>query len=390
MASHNKLTDCIPSLTSNYTAPPFEIGQKMSCLWRGDVYPITSCGIIGWPRACRDGENKSCLVVTDELVRALKSERSSVFAYWFGVTEAHFSELRRSMGIKREPPKGRKLGSQVKIQCELIGGPYEIPVVSIGEQVDCLRWGTANISGFLGPIRWPGTDRGKRNHSLLVTDELLRALKTESNQAFAYWFGVSTTWTARLRREFAVAGWTDGSKQQNSKKYRCGRKRAFLSAESISRMGIEPDSVIARSLGVSQTLIQIRRKQLGIPPAPRPRKPVEYRRFSDPYDCRRLPQFKPVREEFLRGKTCAACGTHKALTVHHIKPVYQFPELELDPDNLICLCEFPARNCHYRIGHSLDWHCYNPNVVEDAARSLEQIRSRVEMPQQQQILIESP
>jgi thymidylate synthase (FAD) len=35
---------------------------------------------------------------------------------------------------------------------------------------------------------------------------------------------------------------------------------------------------------------------------------------------------------------CEKCGTTKALTIHHIKPVCDYPELKAEPANLMTLC----------------------------------------------------
>lgn len=78
----------------------------------------------------------------------------------------------------------------------------------------------------------------------------------------------------------------------------------------------------------------------------------------------------------LKNPTCAACGTRKRLQVHHKKPFHLHPELELDPDNLIVLCDAPYHHCHFIVGHSMDWTSFNPAVAEDAARQLERIRTR--------------
>jgi 5-methylcytosine-specific restriction protein A len=67
--------------------------------------------------------------------------------------------------------------------------------------------------------------------------------------------------------------------------------------------------------------------------------------------------------------TCAACGSKKRLNIHHCKPFHMFPELELDPNNLITLC-MDTKECHYQIGHLSHWHGYNPNVRQDAAEIL--------------------
>jgi len=43
------------------------------------------------------------------------------------------------------------------------------------------------------------------------------------------------------------------------------------------------------------------------------------------------------------------------------------PELELELDNLITLCETKGKKCHLNIGHLGNWKQENPNVINDAA-----------------------
>ena len=60
-----------------------------------------------------------------------------------------------------------------------------------------------------------------------------------------------------------------------------------------------------------------------------------------------------------------ACGGTKNVVPHHKKPFQWFPELELDSDNLISLCEGGTLNCHLWFGHMgcySKW--YNPRVTE--------------------------
>jgi hypothetical protein len=85
----------------------------------------------------------------------------------------------------------------------------------------------------------------------------------------------------------------------------------------------------------------------------------------------RSPEWREVRDEHVRlHPFCAACGGDRKLQVHHILPFHLHPDLELDPENLLTLCERPARFCHYVFGHFHNWKAYNPNVVVDAARYL--------------------
>ena len=39
---------------------------------------------------------------------------------------------------------------------------------------------------------------------------------------------------------------------------------------------------------------------------------------------------------------CEKCGIRFSVDVHHIKPLKEYPELALDPDNLEALC----KRCH--------------------------------------------
>jgi len=66
---------------------------------------------------------------------------------------------------------------------------------------------------------------------------------------------------------------------------------------------------------------------------------------------------------------CMACGSGKNLAVHHKQPFQWFPQLELDPENLITLCEGDTLNCHLWLGHCGNFaKWYNPKVVESAKR----------------------
>lgn len=75
--------------------------------------------------------------------------------------------------------------------------------------------------------------------------------------------------------------------------------------------------------------------------------------------------------------TCAACGQTKRPQVHHIKPVHLFPELELDPFNLITLGEgCTSGNHHFLFGHLGDWRAWNPKVMLHADYILSAIYRR--------------
>lgn len=82
----------------------------------------------------------------------------------------------------------------------------------------------------------------------------------------------------------------------------------------------------------------------------------------------RSKKWKKVRNAFLKANpVCACCGCDSNLNVHHIKPFYLFPELELEPTNLITLCETNSKgiNCHLLIGHLGNYRNINPYIYQD-------------------------
>lgn len=55
---------------------------------------------------------------------------------------------------------------------------------------------------------------------------------------------------------------------------------------------------------------------------------------------KRSSKWDKVRDDFIKlNPSCAVCGSTKNLQVHHKKPFHLFPELELDVNNLVTLCE---------------------------------------------------
>jgi hypothetical protein len=90
---------------------------------------------------------------------------------------------------------------------------------------------------------------------------------------------------------------------------------------------------------------------------------------------KRSSKWATVRKKHLEiNGTCAACGGVKDLSVHHCVPVHLDESKELDPNNLITLCEH--NNCHFTFGHLYSWFSHNTNVKEDAAKWLEKVKNR--------------
>jgi len=86
-------------------------------------------------------------------------------------------------------------------------------------------------------------------------------------------------------------------------------------------------------------------------------------------DQRRSPQWRRVRDEFLRGKSCAVCGGRRNLVAHHRVPFHLAPHLELAEENLIAICEAKRYgiNCHLLLGHLGNWQRTNVSVDADIA-----------------------
>lgn len=89
-----------------------------------------------------------------------------------------------------------------------------------------------------------------------------------------------------------------------------------------------------------------------------------------PSGIRRSGLWPRLRKEFLeKSPRCAVCGGSKKLEVHHIYPFHVAPQFELEPDNLIVLCEAGRGgiNCHLFFGHYGNYKLFNEDVRKDAA-----------------------
>lgn len=88
-----------------------------------------------------------------------------------------------------------------------------------------------------------------------------------------------------------------------------------------------------------------------------------------PRGVRRSTHWPLVRAQHLKkNPRCAACGGTKKVEVHHKLPFHLHPDLELDPKNLITLCEAKEDgvNCHLLFGHLGSFKSFNRNVEADA------------------------
>jgi 5-methylcytosine-specific restriction endonuclease McrA len=84
---------------------------------------------------------------------------------------------------------------------------------------------------------------------------------------------------------------------------------------------------------------------------------------------RRSPQWPKVRAEHLaKNPRCVVCNGTKALEVHHIVPFHVDKTLELEPTNLVTMCESGkgGMNCHLSVGHLGSFKKYNLKCLESA------------------------
>ena len=84
----------------------------------------------------------------------------------------------------------------------------------------------------------------------------------------------------------------------------------------------------------------------------------------------RSSRWAAVRDGFLEGKRCSACGGTKELVAHHRIPFHVDPSLELELSNLIPLCEAGryGLNCHLLLGHLGNWRRWNVELDVDVQR----------------------
>lgn len=100
------------------------------------------------------------------------------------------------------------------------------------------------------------------------------------------------------------------------------------------------------------------------------------------HGIKRSPKWPKVRKAFLKANpVCAACGIEArqgGLQAHHVIPFYYAvllnrPDLELDPRNLITLCEDEEGKTtddhHLLVGHLDNFQSSNPAVKEDAEKT---------------------
>jgi hypothetical protein len=98
-----------------------------------------------------------------------------------------------------------------KVRFQLHFGPYRAPRFKLSAIVEDEIRGSVRVIGFsAGRITWPLAFYG-RQRSLVVCGDLVRAVRSESVQAVAHWWGVSVEKVRLLRRALGVPAMNEGS-----------------------------------------------------------------------------------------------------------------------------------------------------------------------------------
>lgn len=155
-------------------------------------------------------------------------------------------------------------------------GAYETPSLSPGDLAFCeYRRETCRVTSWTAaPIPWPRCNRvGVRGGSgLLVTGELVRAVRTETATALGYWFGICASAAWRLRTRFPSRPGTVGHEPPpdtpcRPKPPRAGRRGrpGPWTAEEHALLGSVPDDEVAARTGRTVVAIRSRRSDFRIP-----------------------------------------------------------------------------------------------------------------------------
>ena len=100
------------------------------------------------------------------------------------------------------------------------------------------------------------------------------------------------------------------------------------------------------------------------------KKLFDYAVGKAPLKAARSTQWPKCRKAFLAlNPRCSVCNGTAKLEVHHISPFHLAAHLELEPANLITLCEAKryGLNCHLAIGHLGNYRRINDMVRRDVA-----------------------
>ena len=91
----------------------------------------------------------------------------------------------------------------------------------------------------------------------------------------------------------------------------------------------------------------------------------------------RSPKWESFKRDYerLHPKECAICGSTSKCQLHHKLPYHLHLELELDPQNVLWLCE-ASGNHHLWFGHLGNFQSFNSEIEVDAKVWNSKIKNR--------------
>jgi Ni/Co efflux regulator RcnB len=109
-------------------------------------------------------------------------------------------------------------------------GPYTTPRYKYGSVVmDELRGEVTLVETSSAKIPWPIGTRG-RAKTLVLYKDLARAVRRESNQAVAYWWGVTPQTVTKWRKALGVLATNEGTSAVRSELITPAKKKRFVEA----------------------------------------------------------------------------------------------------------------------------------------------------------------
>ena len=163
----------------------------------------------------------------------------------------------------------------------LVGGPYAMPAVRVGQVLEDARRGPVVVTRISdAPILWPvGKPAGGRRSSLVLCGDLIRAVKTEAAVAVIAHRGAERAMVSRWRKAVGAPRGTPGTTARFAELAvaklapHWGTAAGLRTdthdwkAEEEALLGTAPDATIAARLGLSKQQVFWRRRSLGVPSA---------------------------------------------------------------------------------------------------------------------------
>jgi hypothetical protein len=213
-----------------------------------------------------------------------------------------FKRIAEHLGMQYQGVQRMAKTSSINEHVALLHGPYVPPTLRRGDRTICLyRDADVVITTWSdGRISWPRCRQVgvKGGNGLLVTDELVRAIRVESSLALQHWFGAGIVTIWRWRKAFGVTQWgTEGSRQLLEQSSKAGADKSrgkklpadqverrrqsaktldlgrylqpghhgpWWTAKQLALLGELPDAEVAARIGRTPNAVRIMRTELGI------------------------------------------------------------------------------------------------------------------------------